>query len=50
VCLRECEGDCAVRGRRKVCSRCCVERGVEGEVRCFECLGLEGEGEVVGSG
>ena len=24
--------------RRVVCSRCCVERGGEGEVRCFGCL------------
>jgi hypothetical protein len=27
--------------RRMVCSRCCVERGPDGEVRCFGCLRVE---------
>lgn len=27
--------------KRKVCSRCCVERGTEGEVLCFGCLRVE---------
>jgi hypothetical protein len=30
--------------RRMICSRCCVERGTEGEVWCFGCLGTEGPG------
>ena len=30
--------------RRMICSRCCVERGPEGEVYCFGCLGTEGSG------
>lgn len=28
--------------RSVVCSRCCVERGVDGDVRCFGCLRAEG--------
>lgn len=30
--------------RGMVCSRCCVERGVEGEVWCLGCLRVEGGG------
>lgn len=30
--------------KRMICSRCCVERGTEGEVWCFGCLGTEGPG------
>lgn len=30
--------------RRMICSRCCVEKGSEGEVCCFGCLGTEGPG------
>jgi len=29
---------------RVVCSRCCIEKGADGEVRCFGCLRAEGEG------
>lgn len=28
--------------RGMVCSRCCVERGVDGEVRCLGCLRTHG--------
>jgi hypothetical protein len=30
--------------RGVVCSRCCVERGEEGEVICLGCLRMEGGG------
>jgi hypothetical protein len=30
--------------KRMVCSRCCVERGTEGEVWCLGCLMAEGRG------
>lgn len=30
--------------RSKVCSRCCVEKGKEGEVRCLGCLTAEEQG------
>ncbi len=29
---------------RVVCSRCCIEKGADGEVRCLGCLRAEGEG------
>ena len=32
------------RHRSKVCSRCCVEKGKEGEVRCLGCLTAEEQG------
>ncbi|PQE04068.1 cytochrome c1 heme precursor protein [Rutstroemia sp. NJR-2017a BVV2] len=41
------EGDWVERGiehRGVVCSRCCVERGEEGEVICLGCLRMEGGG------
>lgn len=53
VCLRRCEGGGEGEGgaeegggghRGVVCSRCCVERGVDGEVWCLGCLGGEGVG------
>jgi hypothetical protein len=28
--------------KRMICSRCCVEKGMEGEVWCFGCLGTDG--------
>jgi hypothetical protein len=34
------EGEPQHRGR--ICSRCCVERGTEGEVWCLGCLRAEG--------
>jgi hypothetical protein len=30
--------------RGRICSRCCVERGTEGEVWCLGCLRAEGDG------
>lgn len=34
-----------VKGHRgRICSRCCVERGTEGEVWCLGCLRAEGDG------
>lgn len=34
-----------VQGHRgRICSRCCVERGTEGEVWCLGCLRAEGDG------
>jgi hypothetical protein len=30
--------------KRMICSRCCVERGTEGEVCCLGCLMAEGRG------
>lgn len=59
VCIRECLGSAGMVGdgggrwkgdgemgeghKGMVCSRCCVERGTEGEVWCLGCLG-GGEG------
>ena len=43
VCLRECEGLCMYDNpaeSRKVCSTCCVERGVDGTVWCLLCAEL----------
>ena len=31
-----------VEHKRMICSRCCVEKGTEGEVWCFGCLGTDG--------
>ncbi len=31
-----------------ICSRCCVERGTEGEVWCLGCLRMEEDGSDVG--
>ena len=46
ICIRQCIMSC---GKRRVCSRCCVEQGEEGEVCCWDCLrGMEGEMEMGG--
>lgn len=48
ICIRECLGgeDWGMGEGHKgmVCSRCCVERGTDGEVLCLECLRREGGG------
>jgi len=35
---------CGYGHRRTICSRCCVEKGTEGEVWCLGCLRSEGDG------
>lgn len=54
ICVRECEGDereaekmlewSEGGHRRVVCSRCCVEKGTEGDVWCLGCLRSERDG------
>lgn len=36
ICSRICLGDC---GRKKMCSGCCEERGIDGDTWCLDCLG-----------
>ena len=38
---RDWEKEKATAHKRMICSRCCVERGTEGEVWCLGCLGAE---------
>lgn len=43
VCMRQCLGEVSGEHRATVCSRCCVERGVDGEVLCLGCLRAVGD-------
>lgn len=36
ICSRTCQAGC---GRKKICSGCCEEKGIDGDPWCLDCLG-----------
>lgn len=45
VCIRTCHGSC---GDRRICKKCSMEKGEEGDSYCLECLNKEEDHEMEG--